>query len=290
MTTPRTILIQLDTDLTPSAFDRIVALDSGADVVLSYGGVRSEHLQSLVHGAIFTRSPDALKNTAFFVGGSDLAAGEFVFIALKRHMLPQYGLQVSSMIDSNGSNTTATAAVRAIASQIDLTTATVLVLGGTGPVGQRVARLLARAGADVRIGSREKTRADAVATAIKMQVPGARATAYATSSVADAPTALSGAQVVVAAGAPGTVLLPKKLRAGSLTLRVAVDLNAVPPAGIEGIEATDNAIDRDGVIAFGALGIGGVKMKIHRAAIAHLFTRNDLSLDVDQVFDLSANA
>src|SRR3954464_9819278 len=99
MSEPRKILIQIDTDLTPSVFDRIVALDSGADEVLAYGGVRVEHLQSIVHGAIFTRGPDALKHTAIFVGGSDLAAGEFVFSSLAKHMLPQYGLQVSTMLD-----------------------------------------------------------------------------------------------------------------------------------------------------------------------------------------------
>src|SRR3954470_24923169 len=107
MTEPLKILLQLDTDLVPSVFDRIVALDSGADEVLAYGGVRTEHLQSLVHGVVFTRGADLLKNTAIFVGGSDLAAGEFVFSSLKKHMLPQYGLQVSCMLDSNGSNTTA---------------------------------------------------------------------------------------------------------------------------------------------------------------------------------------
>src|SRR5579862_7251461 len=70
----RKILIQLDTDAQPSVFDRVVAIDAGADEVFSYGGVRPEQVQGLVHGAIFTRGPKDLKRTALFIGGSDVAA------------------------------------------------------------------------------------------------------------------------------------------------------------------------------------------------------------------------
>ena len=63
-----------------------------------------------------------------------------------------------------------------------------------------------------------------------------------------------------------------------------VDLNAVPPAGIEGVEAKDKGAEREGAICYGALGAGGLKMKIHRAAIQQLFTRNDLVLDAEDIF------
>ena len=65
--------------------------------------------------------------------------------------------------------------------------------------------------------------------------------------------------------------------------RIMVDLNAVPPAGIEGVEPGDKAKDRDGVICFGALGVGSLKMKLHRACIARLFERNDLVLDAESI-------
>ena len=58
----------------------------------------------------------------------------------------------------------------------------------------------------------------------------------------------------------------------------------MPPAGIAGIEPTDKAQDRDGVIAYGALGVGGLKMKIHKRAIARLFESNDQILDAEEVF------
>ncbi len=66
----RRLLVQLDGDRLPSAFDRIVAYDAGAEEVLSYGAVAETDVQGLVHGAIFTRGPKDLKNTALFVGGS----------------------------------------------------------------------------------------------------------------------------------------------------------------------------------------------------------------------------
>jgi hypothetical protein len=280
-----TILVQLDTDPLPSVFDRVVAVDAGADHVFAYGGVTPERVRDLVHGCIFTRGPKDLHRTAIFVGGSDVAAGEAVLAAAREAMIPQYGLQVSVLLDSNGANTTAAAAVRAAAKHLNLANTPALVLGGTGPVGQRVARLLARAGAQVRIGSRQKDRAEAVCEVIRGQVPGAQVEAAATASSSDAPTVLSGRVLVVAAGAAGVVLLPKKFRPA--TLQVAIDLNAVPPAGIEGVEPTDAGTKRDGVVSYGALGVGGTKMKVHKAAIAKLFERNDQVFDAEQVYEIA---
>src|SRR5437764_6876847 len=143
----RKILIQLDSDAQASVFDRVVAIDAGADDVFSYAGVKPEHVQGLVHGAIFTRGPKDLKNTAIFVGGSDVGAGEKLMAEALKHMLPKFGLRVSIMLDANGANTTAAAAVRAAARHLDLKNAQALVLAATGPVGQRVVSLLAREGA-----------------------------------------------------------------------------------------------------------------------------------------------
>src|SRR6478672_5388758 len=220
------ILVQLDTDAQPSLFDRVVAVDAGADHVFSYGGVTPERVRDLVHGCVFTRGPKDLHRTAIFIGGSDVAAGERLLAEVKQHLLPQFGLRVSVLLDSNGANTTAAAAVRAAARHLNLTNTPALVLGGTGPVGQRVARLLARQGAAVRIGSRQRDRAEAVCEAIREQVPGAAVEAAATATASDAPKALSGRLLVVAAGAPGVVLLPKKIRNACATLQVAIDLNA----------------------------------------------------------------
>ena len=84
----------------------------------------------------------------------------------------------------------------------------------------------------------------------------------------------------------GVRLVPRDAWAGRAGLRAAADLNAVPPLSIEGIEVTDDGAERDGVTVFGALGVGGLKMKIHKACIARLFERNDLVLDVETIAEV----
>jgi methylenetetrahydrofolate/methylenetetrahydromethanopterin dehydrogenase (NADP+) len=282
----RKILIQLDSDPLPSVFDRVVAIDAGADEVFSYGGVKPEQVRDLIHGAIFTRGPKDLNRTALFIGGSDVALGEKLLAAALAAMIPQFGLRVSAMLDANGANTTAAAAVRGAARHTDLASSAALVLGGTGPVGQRVALLLARLGAAVRLASRHPARAAAAADAIKARTTGAHVEPVRIASAEDLAKALEGRTVVVAAGAAGVVLLPKSARTACPGLKVAIDLNAVPPLGIEGVEVTDEAAQRDGVVCYGAVGVGGTKMKIHKAAVGRLFDRNDQVLDAEQIYAL----
>jgi hypothetical protein len=282
----RKILIQLDSDPQPSLFDRVVAADAGADEVFSYGNVEPEQVQSLVHGAIFTRGASDLNSTAIFVGGSDVGAGERLVAEVRKHMIPQFGLQVSVLMDANGCNTTAAAAVILAGRHLTLATARALVLGATGPVGQRVARLLARQGAEVRVASRKQDRAEAVCAAIRTKVAGARLTPCATGSEAELRAALTGQSLVIAAGAAGAVLLPKAVQRQSAELKVAIDLNAVPPLGIEGIDVSDKAKERDGLIGYGAVGVGGTKMKIHKAAIGRLFEDNKQFMDAEEVYAL----
>jgi len=281
------ILIQLDTDQHPSVFDRVVAVDAGVEHIFSYGGVKPEQVRDLVHGAIFTRSPKNLNRTAIFVGGSDVGVGELVLAEVRKAMIPGPGLCVSVMLDSNGSNTTAAAAVRAAAKHLDLGQAKSLILGGTGPVGQRVARLLARQGGHVRIASRQVDRAEAVCSSIRHAVPGANVEAVSASTSADGTKALDDRNLVIAAGAAGVVLLPKKLRSMCKTLQVAIDLNAVPPVGIEGIEVIDKAVMRDEVACYGALGVGDAKMRIHKAALLALFEDNRKVLDAEEIYSLA---
>ncbi len=287
MSDKRKILIQLDSDPQPSVFDRVVAIDAGVDELFSYGNVQLDQVRGLVHGAIFTRGPKDLKRTALFIGGSDVTAAERLLAEACKHMLPQFGLRVSVLLDANGANTTAAAAVRAAARHLDLGSARAVVLGGTGPVGQRAALLLARQGAEVRVGSRQQARAAAVCEAIRAKVSGARVEPVATGS--DLQPALAGRTLVIAAGAAGVVLLPSAARRACPELRVAVDLNGVPPAGIEGVEVTDKAVQRDGVIGYGAIGVGDTKMKINKAVVAQLFDRNDQVLDAEEVYALAAN-
>src|SRR5204863_494671 len=149
----RKLLLQLDSSRLPSVFDRVVAYDGGADEVMSYGGIVEGDVRDLVHGCIFTRGPKDLKNTAGFIGGSDMAAGERLLAAAQQAF---FGLfRVSLMLDSNGSNTTAVAAVeKMVRTAGEVRGQRVLIVAGTGPVGIRAAGLFARAGAEVVLTSR----------------------------------------------------------------------------------------------------------------------------------------
>jgi hypothetical protein len=99
--------------------------------------------------------------------------------------------------------------------------------------------------------------------------------------------ALEGAQVCLTAGAAGTTLLRRDVWARHPTLVALADVNAVPPLGIEGIEATDKGAAREGKVVFGALGIGSLKMKVHKACVARLFERNDEVLDLEAIYSVA---
>jgi hypothetical protein len=102
-----------------------------------------------------------------------------------------------------------------------------------------------------------------------------------------AAAALEGAGLLLNCGPAGVCLVPKSAWAGRAGLRAAADLNAVPPLGIEGIEVMDDGAAREGATVFGALGVGGLKMKIHKACIARLFERNDLVLDAETIAEVA---
>jgi len=279
----RTLLLQLDTSVHPSVFDRVVAFDGGAEEVMSYGGVTEDAVRDLVHGAIFTRGPKDLRHTAIFIGGTDMAAGERILAAVQKAFFGP--MRVSVMLDSNGSNTTAVAAVSKLqrgAGTLDGRRA--VVTAGTGPVGVRAAGLLAMSGAQVTITSRRQGDA-ALVEAIGRRFGGTVRSAV-MSDASQAASALEGAELLLNAGPAGVQLVPLSAWTGG-ALRTAADINAVPPSGIEGIDVRDDGVEREGAMVFGALGVGGLKMKIHKACIARLFERNDLVLDAETIAEVA---
>jgi hypothetical protein len=280
------ILIQLDTDPQPSVFDAVVAVDAGAEHLFRHGGVTPANVRDLVYGALFTRGPADLHSTSIFIGGSDVAAGEAVLAAVEATFFGPF--RVSVLLDANGANTTAAAAVLAASRSLggSLKDAKAAVLGATGPVGHRVARLLLGQGAAVAVGSRSLDRATALVESLCQSNSGANATPFAATDTDSLAAALRDCSVVVAAGAAGATLLPAAVWKDLSELKALIDLNAVPPLGIEGIEATDKNTERVSVRSWGALGVGGIKMKIHKKAIEELFHANDQIFDAEQVLEL----
>jgi hypothetical protein len=279
------ILIQLDTDAQASVFDAVVALDAGVEQLLRHGGATPANVRELVYGALFTRGPAELSSTAIFIGGSSVTAGEAVLDAVKKTFFGPF--KVSVLFDANGANTTASAAVLAALVSLggSIEGAKVAVLAATGPVGQRVARLLCPLGAQVMVGSRSVDRARELADRLHESTGSAVKPFAATSDELTAEW-LADAAVVISAGAAGVPLLPASIWRKLPALKVLIDLNAVPPPGIEGVEATDKNTERGAARTWGALGVGGIKMKIHKKAIQELFVSNDRILDAEQVLEL----
>jgi len=71
------------------------------------------------------------------------------------------------------------------------------------------------------------------------------------------------ADVVFATGAAGIELLSAELIASAPQLKVAADVNAVPPSGIAGVDAFHNGTpiegSSSGAVGIGALAIGNIK-------------------------------
>jgi methylenetetrahydrofolate/methylenetetrahydromethanopterin dehydrogenase (NADP+) len=278
------LLLQFDPDRNPSAFDRIVAYDAGADEVLSYGGVTASDVTPLVHGAIFTRGPADLRHTAVWVGGTDVGAAEALFTAVQKAFFGPF--RVSAMMDANGCNTTAAAAVARLAGVITLSDTRAVILGGTGPVGIRAAALLAREGSTVVLCSRSLDRARTACERLKASF-GVTVTPCQAWDETTVKQALEDADVCLTAGAAGVTFVRRAVWATHPHLKALADVNAVPPLGIEGIEAADKGTERDGKRVFGALGIGSLKMKVHRACVAHLFERNDAVVDLETIYGVA---
>ncbi len=282
----RKLLLQLDSSKLPSVFDRVVAYDAGADEVMSYGGIAAAEVRDLVYGCMFTRGPKDLKHTAVFIGGADMAAGEQLLAAATTAMFKPF--TVSAMLDSNGSNTTAVAAVAKMrqAAGGDVRGKRVVIVAGTGPVGIRAAGLFAKAGADVCITSR-KADAGERARDLVLKRFGGTVRAIAMPDAREAVRACEQAELLLNAGPAGVMLVPKQAWANRPGLKVVADVNAVPPLGVEGVETMDDGVTKEGVVCFGALAIGNLKMKVHKACIARLFERNDLVLDAETIADVA---
>ena len=287
------ILLHIDPDKQASTFDSIVALDAGVQHLISRSEVEPLDLQGLIHGAMFTRGPADLKHTAVFFGGSDVAKSDSLFAAAQECFFGP--MRVSLMSDPNGCNTTAAAAVLAVQRHADLTNKRIVVLGATGPVGQRIAQIIVglNLGGELVVCSRHIERAQAVVDGLSEPnqasdaEPQTQLSAAELTSADAALAATKTADFIFSAGAAGVQMLDERWR--ETNARVLLDLNAVPPAGIAGIEPTASGAEIDGKICYGAIGVGELKMKIHKRAIRSLFESNDRVLDTQAIYQIGAD-
>ena len=55
---------------------------------------------------------------------------------------------------------------------------------------------------------------------------------------------------------------------------------------LEGIDVMGKAKEINGIIIYGAIGVGGLKMKIHKAGIRELFTSNSKVMETEALYEL----
>jgi len=278
------LLLHLDTDPIPSAFDQVVAYDSNVDNIISYGGITRDNVTPHVHGMIFTRGGKSLKNSAIFIGGSNVPASELVGNAVKKAFFGP--VSVSVMLDPNGSNTTAAAIVRKVMTDYDVSGKKVIIIG-SGPVGQRAALFLLKEGAsEVVITSRDITRSKAIVQQMK-EAYGIDVTPGEGRNDESVAALIKDAHVAIAAGPAGVCVIPETAWSDSDNLEVIADVNAVPPQGVECLDVMDNGTEKSGIRFYGAIAIGNFKMKVHRGAIESLFESNDQFLDETTIYDIA---
>lgn len=259
-----------------SPFDVNMALDAGWTAVVPYTHVDLDDVGPLVQDAIFSRGPNSAKRTGIFLGGRDLHIAMDMLDGARESMLPPF--EVSVFADPSGAFTTAAALVAVVERQLQkshsaaLAGQRILILGGTGPVGAAAAILAAKAGAEVVILGRHKDRADRVA-AICNHNYGSDLTGIRGDANDHKAEQFRYADVVLGTAKAGIQVMSAAEVAIASRLKVAADVNAVPPAGIAGVGLQDDGTplpDSPGnAVAVGALAIGNVKYKTQH----HLFRR-----------------
>jgi methylene-tetrahydromethanopterin dehydrogenase len=260
-----------------SPFDVNMAADAGYQVLVPYVDVDMENLAALTQDAIFSRGPKGARKTGLFIGGRDVVlACDMLELAEKSMFAP---FKVSVFADPSGSYTTAAGMIACVERQLRKAHNTsidgkqVLILGGTGAVGRICGVLCARAGANVHLCSHsDLKRAQAAADLINLRFDVAL-----NGMLIDSPQTLrrelGHADIVLATAAAGAQVMSKDDLPSASRLLVAADVNAVPPAGIAGIDAQHDGVPIAGTSAFGigALAIGNVKYQVqHRLFVRML--------------------
>ena len=278
-----------------SPFDVNMAYDAGWTAVAPYHGVELDDVATLVQDAIFSRGPKGVKRTGIFIGGRNMQLAMDMLEYAREAMVPPF--EVSVFADPSGAFTTAAGMVAAVEHRLrtahrrELAGQRVVVLGGTGPVGSAAAVLAARAGAKVVIMGRQKDKADRVA-ALCSHSFGAELTGIKGDVNEHKAGQLQQADVVLNTAKAGVQVLTDAEITAAPQLKVAADVNAVPPAGIAGVGLQDDgapiAASRSGAVGIGALAVGNLKYQTQNHLLQAMRTaETPLYLHFEQAFEFA---
>jgi len=276
-----------------SPFDVNMALDAGFTTAVPYTAVELGDVASLTQDAIFSRGPKGARRTGIFIGGKNAVLALDMLAAARKAMFPPF--QVSVFADPAGSFTTAAAMVAKVEKALKaqgggLSGRGVAVFGATGVVGFASAVIAAAEGAKtVLIGYDGAARVKALAELAKERFKVELAHADG-SSEALKEQAIKGVDVILAAGRAGVQIVSSPQLARAASVKVAADVNAVPPAGIEGLGAQDDGVALKGssAVGIGSLAIGAVKYKVQSGLFRRMIeAEKPLFLDFRDAFALA---
>ena len=276
-----------------SPFDANMAFDAGWDSVIPYTNIGMDEMQGIVQDTIFSRSPSALKRTGIFIGGRDTHMAMDMIEEAKKHMVPPF--EVPVFADPSGAFTTAAGMVaiteKALKDKFSekFTGKKIVILGGTGPVGVASAVISAKAGNSVLLVGRSLEKAEKIAK-ICNEKYGSKSVIGAVDS--DKKSFLADADIVFNTGAAGIQLMDDELIKNALNLKICADVNAVPPAGISGIDAMDNVVpmknSNSGCFGIGALAIGNIKYKSQHDCLKLMYNCDKpVYLHFEQAFEFA---
>ena len=291
----RSIIHMFDPMPHNSPFDLNMAADAGFEVLLPYSNVKREDINALVQDAIFSRGPSGVKRTGIFIGGRDIGLAMDMMATAQGAMVPPF--EVSVLADPSGAFTTAAALVACVEKQLkarhqlDLPGQKAIVFGGTGPVGLATAVIASLQGAETTIVDHltidnALQKADEYNKLCGSTIKGTYA-----SSEADKARLIANADLVFCTAKAGIQVLSASVLADAKQLKVAGDVNAVPPLGIEGIKLKDDgapllcASNSPNAVGIGALAVGNIKYQLqHRLLQLMLETDKPVYLDFRDAF------
>lgn len=277
-----------------SPFDVNMALDAGFDAVVPYVGVQLGEVTGLVQDAIFSRPPDAGADTGIFIAGKDAALALDMYDAAKKAMVPPF--KVSVFADPAGSFTTAAAMVAKVEKALQgkfgrgLADTRIAVFGATGVVGFCTAVIAAREGAKVTIAGYDGVERVSKIAADMASRFGVTVEAADGSTDALKAKILAGAEVVLSAARAGIQVISAEQVAAAGDLSIAADVNAVPPAGIEGLAVNANGepLGATKVVGIGPLAIGNVKYKVEFGLFKNMIEADKaVTFDFQDAFSLA---
>lgn len=260
-----------------SPFDINMAVDAGFDFVVPHSNVELEQINSIVQDAIFSRGPKGVKRTAIFIGGRDINVAMDMLKESRKAMVSPF--EVSVLVDPSGAFTTAAALVACVEKELNdkhgknLKESRAIIFGGTGPVGIATGVIVSLAGADTTIVSHLSIEnAQSIASQYNALCNSSMEGTYGCSD-ADKAYLITDADIVFCTAKAGVEILNDRVLGDAKMLKVAGDVNAVPPLGIRGINVNDfgeplkHATGSKEAVGIGALAIGNIKYQLQQALL-----------------------